>query len=136
MANIYGPDQDLSLRLGYTKTVSVPKGYKAHFSFEKEAAWEQAICIYYDNGEPEYEQVAEKGTYAPLRDMNDWETPVNHSERDKEYIVSGWYKHGGWNQSPCRERQRPGNSNEIGFNDGGNDSDYNDIVAIYRLEHE
>ncbi|PFD19272.1 hypothetical protein CN305_13755 [Bacillus cereus] len=131
MNKIYGPDQNLDLDLGKVERVSVPTGHKARFSFKADAAWEQAICIYLQNAEVDYGQVIEKGTYAPLRDLDDWDTPVNHSESDKVYIVSGWYKHHGWAQSRSNK-----SDDEIGFDDGGNDSDYNDIVATYVVEKE
>lgn len=129
----FGPDDNEPLNYSMVSTISVPKGYKASFNFVSEAAWEQAICIYDSNEE----LVVEKGTYG--RDMLDWETPINNAAQQVNYKVTGWHKetphsaNKDWIESPYRRFPHPDGSITIGFNDSGNDSDYNDITATYRL---
>ena len=133
MPNKYGPKDELPLERNMTMTVFVPKGYKGVFRFAKDAAWPQSICIYYEN---DGLQLAAK-KFANVSDgdkMDNWETPYNNAELDKHYIISGWYYYDGtWHQSNFRSWNQPGDSITIGFNDGGNDQDYNDIMTIFKL---
>ncbi|MGE0910567.1 hypothetical protein ACQGRJ_09475 [Bacillus atrophaeus] len=110
--------------------VSVPKGYKGVFKFACNAAWPQNLKIGYHNEEGNVEPVAERNNTT----LDDWETPVNESERDNVYTISGEYKdrYDRWQKSNVRKQQQ-GNSYRIGFDDGFGDGDYNDIVTTFEL---
>lgn len=126
-----GPDNNHTLDMHNVRELSVPKGYRAEFDFTINAVWPQAACIYYKNSDNNLEEVAEKTT------QSHWVTPYNDSEKDKEYIVSGWYHNSGqWTQSKYAEKPSANNQTVFGFDDGFNDKDYDDIVTSYSLERD
>ena len=97
------------------------------FTFESEAKWEQAICVYNMSGE----KIAEKGTYTPRRNLEPWNVP----DSDETYVITGWHKeveHGKdypWIQSVPRTIIN-GNTTIIGFEDK-TDGDFNDITMTF-----
>lgn len=137
----YGPDDKNGIdidRCGLP-ILTAEKGKKLHCSFTAEADWEQAMCIYsVVNGT--LTKVAERGTYKPRRNLDDWVSPINESDQPVDYYITAWHKKG----SPSADK--PWYQNEMGsirsdpYNSWGSEDspsdpltdDYNDIVIHFQ----
>jgi hypothetical protein len=130
----FGPDNNLPMNYNQTISIIVPPKHQAHMLFSTDAAWENAICIYLGDTQ---EKVSERGNYG--RKLNDWSTPINNTSHPIRYVISGWHKNtppnGGqpWHQSPAKVALHTPDAKAIGFEDGA-DADFNDIVALVKVE--
>jgi hypothetical protein len=131
----FGPDNNLPLDYTKTVSISVPPGHLAKMLFSGDAAWENAICIYLRD-KPD-EKIAEKGNYG--RQLSDWNTPTNNTRSTVTYLITGWHKNTPpngnqpWHQSAQKIVIQTPDMKVIGFEDGA-DADYNDIMAVARIE--
>lgn len=138
---MFGPDRDQDIVLGWAFAFSLDSGYGANLTFSSSAGYEQALIIY---REPTWENVIEKGTYQPLRNLNPASLPRNGGGAPVVYRITGWYKGDpqlrGWRQSQYRAFVSDGVHIRLGFDDARNDLDFDDIVVsitrIYIPAHE
>lgn len=127
----FGPDNNLAIDKAHIIRITVPAKHRVKLSFNSEAYFENAICVYEGK---DLRKIHEAGNYG--RSLGDW--TFDNPDNATHLLITGWHKttppaaDQRWHQSRAKRTAHSGWMTAGGFEDF-NDDDFDDIAFVATL---